>query len=210
MPLRDLIPVIPVDMPVHHIRGMVCFQDLFKAAEAPVRKVIEIADPERRRMGHEHIDPSASKQPGLKFQDPVPHAPFRIHIDRIPPVPVRASETGEPDAFVCVNAPVDGNASLGRMFGKCVVMVPRHVEQRTVRERDQELEILPVKVSAGDDQVDPVKPPRAVMLVIRRRYNIRNCKDLHFRRSSVFLPALSSGLALPAFHDISTGPPLRS
>ena len=66
-----------------------------------------------------------------------------------------------------------------------VIVVPADIQQRTVSQCNQKLQIRPAEISAGNDQVNVVQSARLITFVIVSGFFI--CHDQHFHLPASFL-----------------------
>ena len=161
--LRDTVVVGQMNMTVHEQARVILVEQIVEALEPSVRNGLEIVQMAGGSVGQQDIEalvPLDGKPPSA---DTIYHLLFGIHILTVA-VFIRAAEPEDPHAVDLDELVVRADAPC-RYTLLVFVMIAVDIHQRTVRHRDEKLEIFDAQITAGDDQIKAVELAGTIVVV---------------------------------------------
>ena len=134
-------------------------------------------------MRDKNVDPVRITDLESKAPGSLSHFSFRIHVGTVL-IAHRAAEAGDPESLVIVYHIFNANAPSRRVFVISGVVVPAHIQERNVAQRDQKFEEARAQVAAGNDKVDAFQLVRGIIIPKRAGFLVGDCKDLHYTTPS--------------------------
>ena len=167
-----------------------------EAFKAPVRQVLQVVQTVGRRVRQQDVKAAASSELGRKVFDARLHLLFGVHIFSLA-VAVGAAQTQNAQT-VHIDQPVVGADTALRLTAERVVVVAVDIDQRTVRQRHQKLNVFGTQIAAREDQIEFVEPSGLVEFVEAVGGNIGNRQNPHDSTSASGFSSRSSAPSVSA------------